>query len=216
MQFTSTQKRATAWGLIAVFSAVTLWLLAPVLTPFVVAAILAYALTPLVDWLDRLGRGRLPRMVAVVVIELVFILVVLGVMLLIVPILAKELPLMREQVPVLLDGLNASLKPFLAQFGLNFSLDVASLKAFVMKYLSANLEDACSYAWTQLVARPPIQQTKVKRVIVVARRAAMAGKQARLRARRLPSKALCRRATRPTWSTRGSKPTWSSISWRIN
>ena len=150
MQFTSTQKRATTWGLIAVFSAFALWLLAPVLTPFVVAAILAYALTPLVDWLDRLGRGRLPRMVAVVVIELAFILVVLGVMLLIVPILAKELPLMREQVPVLLDGLNASFKPFLAQFGLNFSLDVASLKAFVMKYLSANLEDAFGSVMTSL------------------------------------------------------------------
>ncbi len=40
-----------------------LWLLAPVLTPFVVAAILAYALTPVVDWLDRLGRGRMPRWV---------------------------------------------------------------------------------------------------------------------------------------------------------
>ena len=109
MQFTSTQKRATTWGLIAVFSGFALWLLAPVLTPFVVAAILAYALTPLVDWLDRLGRGRLPRIGAVVVIELLFIVVVLGVMLLIVPILAKELPLMREQIPVLLDGLNASL-----------------------------------------------------------------------------------------------------------
>ena len=142
MQFTSTQKRAAAWGLIAAFTALTLWLLAPVLTPFVVAAILAYALTPLVDWLDGVGRGRIPRVVAVVLVELLFIVATLGVVLLIVPILAKELPLMREQVPLLLDSLRATLKPFLAQFGLRFSLEVSSIKSFVLKYLSANFEDA--------------------------------------------------------------------------
>jgi predicted PurR-regulated permease PerM len=92
-----------------------------VLTPFVVAAILAYALTPLVDWLDNVGRGRVPRVLAVVVIELLFMVVALGIVLLIVPILAKELPLLREQVPVLLDSMNASVKPFLAQFGIKLS-----------------------------------------------------------------------------------------------
>jgi predicted PurR-regulated permease PerM len=150
MQFTSTQKRAAAWGLIAAISALFLWLLGPVLTPFVVASILAYALTPLVDRLDRLGRGRLPRLVAVVVIELLFLVVLLSVVLLIVPILVKELPLMREQVPVLLDGMNASLKPFLAQFGIKLSLDVDSIKAFVLKYLSANVEDAFGSVMTSL------------------------------------------------------------------
>lgn len=150
MQFTSTQKRASAWCLIAAVLALVLWSLAPVLTPFVVAAILAYALTPLVHWLDNLGHGRLPRLVAVLVIELLFIMVMLGLMLLIVPILAKELPLLREQVPVLLDGLNTSLKPFLAQFGLKFSLDVSSIKAFVLKYLSTNVEDALASVMTSL------------------------------------------------------------------
>jgi predicted PurR-regulated permease PerM len=142
MQFTSTQKRAAAWVLIAAFIALALWLLAPVLTPFVVAAILAYALTPLVNWLDDIGQGRIPRVVAVVLVELLFMVAALGVVLLIVPILAKELPLMREQVPVLLDGLNATLNPLFAQLGLKFSLDVSSIKAFVLKYLSANFEDA--------------------------------------------------------------------------
>lgn len=142
MQFTPTQKRFTAWSLIAALVVLALWLLAPVLAPFVVAAVLAYALTPVVDWLDDLGRGRIPRLVAVVVVELLFVVALLGVLLLIVPILAKELPLMREQFPVLLDSLNSSLKPWLAQWGLHFSLDVASIKAFVMKYLNANVEDA--------------------------------------------------------------------------
>jgi predicted PurR-regulated permease PerM len=142
MQFTPTQKRALAWLGIAGVLALLLWLLAPVLTPFVVAAVLAYALTPLVNRLDALAGGRVPRLLAVVVVELLFIIAMLGLLLLIVPILAKELPLLRQQVPVLLDLLNNALKPLAAQFGVSLALDVASLKEFVLKYLNANMEDA--------------------------------------------------------------------------
>lgn len=142
MEFTPTQRRFFSWAAIAALFAFVLWLLAPVLAPFVVASVLAYALTPVVDWLDNLVGGRIPRLLAVVVVELLFILVLLGVLLLIVPILVKELPLLREQFPVLLESLNATLKPWLAQWGLHFSMDVANIKAFVMKYLNANVEDA--------------------------------------------------------------------------
>ncbi|WP_413880389.1 AI-2E family transporter [Candidatus Aalborgicola defluviihabitans] len=67
--------------------------------PFVVASVLAYALTPLVNWIDDLGRGRIPRLLAVLVVELLFIFVLVGIFLLMIPIFAKELPLMREQLP---------------------------------------------------------------------------------------------------------------------
>ena len=43
MQFTSNQKRFTVWGLISGLIVLALWLLAPVLAPFVVASVLAYA-----------------------------------------------------------------------------------------------------------------------------------------------------------------------------
>ncbi len=141
MQFTPTQKRTAAWCLIAALIVLALWLLGPVLTPFVVAAVLAYALTPLVNKLDRMGKGRLPRVVAVIVVELLFILMALSLLLLIVPIVAKEIPLMREQVPLLFDKLNTGLKPWLAQFGIKVSLDLGSLKAVALKYLNANYED---------------------------------------------------------------------------
>jgi predicted PurR-regulated permease PerM len=101
MQFTSAQKTAAAWAAIALGLVLLLWLLGPVLTPFVVAAVLAYALTPLVDKLASVGGKRLPRVLAVAVVEVVFILVVLALALMIVPILAKEIPLLREQLPAL-------------------------------------------------------------------------------------------------------------------
>jgi len=142
MQFTATQKSAAAWAAIAAFVIFSLWLLAPVLTPFVVAAVFAYALTPLVNRLDSKRGGKLPRLLAVLLVQFLLFIAMLGVALLIVPILAKELPLMREQVPVLFDRLNEAIKPLLAKLGVTLALDVPNIKAFVLKYLNANFEDA--------------------------------------------------------------------------
>lgn len=144
MQFTKTQKACAAWSAIAAGVVVVVWLLGAVLTPFVVAAVLAYALTPLVDRLDALWGGKLPRLLAVLVVELLFLIALLAVALLIVPILAKEIPLLREQLPLLAERINAGLAPLLQSLGLDLSLDVASIKAFVLKYLSANVEDGLS------------------------------------------------------------------------
>ncbi len=142
MQFTPTQKSITAWVAIAAVFALSLWLLAPVLAPFVVAAVLAYALTPVVDGLHRAGRGRVPRVLAVIVVELVFVVALVAVLLLIVPILGKELPLMRDQLPVLLDSATALLQPLLAKLGVQVALDLDSVKSFVKTYLDTNYRDA--------------------------------------------------------------------------
>ncbi|MBS0435238.1 MAG: AI-2E family transporter, partial [Proteobacteria bacterium] len=62
MTLTPAQRRSLAWAAIAVAAALLLWLLAPVLTPFIVGAVLAYALHPAVE---RLAARRVPRLVAV-------------------------------------------------------------------------------------------------------------------------------------------------------
>ncbi len=138
MNLSTTQRRTLTWLMIAVAAFGLLWLLAPVLTPFIVGAVIAYALRPAVE---RLASRRVPRVLAVLLVEVLFIFVLLAVLLLIVPILSKELPLLREQIPMLADTLNTRLAPWLAQFGINVALDTASIKAFVLKYLSANVED---------------------------------------------------------------------------
>jgi predicted PurR-regulated permease PerM len=150
MQFTPTQMRGFTWISIALGMLLVLWVLGPVLTPFAVAAVLAYVLTPLVDSLDSLCRGRVPRLLAVAVVELGFVLAFLMLALLIVPIVVKEAPLMREQLPGLLDGLVRWLQPLLAQLGLKVSLDPASIKAFAFKYLNANVEEALGSLFSSL------------------------------------------------------------------
>jgi predicted PurR-regulated permease PerM len=86
----------------------------------------------------------MPRLLAVAVVEVLFILCVLAVALLIVPILAKEIPLLREQLPALAESMNAWAAPLLKSFGIQLTLDVASIKAFVLKYLNANVEEGFS------------------------------------------------------------------------
>ncbi len=142
MQFTPTQKTVAAWGAIAAALLLALWLLSPVLAPFVVAAVLAYALTPAVDWLDGVGRGRLPRVLAVLLVELLFVVAVLALVLLVVPILAKEAPLIRDQLPQLLERGSATLQPLLAQWGVQVALDLESIKALVRTWLDTNLQKA--------------------------------------------------------------------------
>ena len=167
MQFTSPQKRALTWAAIALLAVLALWLLGPVLTPFVVAAVLAYALTPLVNRLDRLGRGRMPRVLAVVLVEVLFVLALLSLMLLMVPIMAKEIPLMREQLPLLADHANAWLSPLLAQYGFKLALDVASIKAFILKYLNTNFEDAFASLLASLKLGGSVALTLVGNAVLI-------------------------------------------------
>ncbi|MBC8057070.1 MAG: AI-2E family transporter, partial [Rhizobiales bacterium] len=138
MTFTAAQRHTFTWLAISLAIALVVWLLGPVLTPFIIAAVFAYVLHPLVE---RLAARRVPRVLAVTIVEIAAIVVVLAVMLLIVPILSKQLPLLREQIPLLADRANTQLTPWLARFGVDVALDTESIKAFVFKYLDANLEE---------------------------------------------------------------------------
>lgn len=138
MNLSKHQRTALAWAGVAMVGALLLWLLSPVLAPFIAALVLAYALAPAVQ---SLVNRRVPRTLAVFFVELVFILALLALLLLVLPILSRELPALREQIPALARVANERLSPWLGQYGIHMQLDPASIKAFVLKYLDANLED---------------------------------------------------------------------------
>ena len=140
MQATSNWKSFASWGAIAAVIVLALWQLSAVLAPFVVAAVLAYALTPVVDRLHSVLRERVPRGLLVLLVEAAFLLLLLGVALLIVPIMVKEFPLMRAQLPGLLERGLAVLQPIASQWGIPLALDRDSLQEVVKTYLSANVE----------------------------------------------------------------------------
>ncbi|MES2888519.1 MAG: AI-2E family transporter [Pseudomonadota bacterium] len=143
MTFTNAQRRSLTWLAIGLAGGFILWLLAPVLTPFLVGAVMAYALQPAVE---RLVRRRVPRLLAVLVVEVVMLFSLVALVFLLVPIFSKELPLLRQQIPLFLDLINTTLLPWLAKFGINVNVDTASLKTMATSYLNANFED-----WTAAV-----------------------------------------------------------------
>ena len=143
MRLTAAQRRVINWAAIAAVAAVFVWLLAPVLAPFAVGAGLAYALHPAVD---KLARRGLPRLLAVILVEIGAIVALTALILLVVPILSKELPLLRDQLPVLIERINRYVVPWLAQMGVDVSLDPASLRTFFIKYLDANWGDSLATA----------------------------------------------------------------------
>jgi len=147
---TLTPQRLATWCAVGLALVVVFWLLAPVLAPFVVAAVLAYALQPLVRRLQSALGPRMPALVSVLLVELLAVLAVLGLGLLLVPVLVREWPLIQQQLPLLLDRLQNSINPLLQQWGLNLSLDMGSLKAQLMKYLSANRDDLLDSALSSL------------------------------------------------------------------
>lgn len=150
MEFTPTQKHAAFWiaaGLLAVF---LLRALGPVITPFAVAAVLAYVLTPLVDRLCEMGRGRFPRWLAAAIVELLLLIVLALLVLLVLPVLYKELPLIREKLPSMFDGLDAWARPWLRELGIYVALDLESLKAQAVGYFNENYSGAIASLFTSL------------------------------------------------------------------
>jgi len=139
--------RTWRWGLLALAVMTVLWLLAPVLAPFVVAAVLAYILHAPVLALRRRG---LPRLLAVLLVEAVALLAVLGLLLLLVPVLLHELPLLREQVPRLAIRFNETLSPWLQLWGIDFTLDVAAIKELMLKVFGGNADELLGAALSSL------------------------------------------------------------------
>jgi predicted PurR-regulated permease PerM len=90
-----TLARRWQWLIIALVAGWLIWLLAPVLTPFVLAALLGWLGDPLVDRLQRSGRSR--TVAVVLVFTLMLLLLVLALVILV--------PMIEEQVVTLIESL---------------------------------------------------------------------------------------------------------------
>ncbi|HVI26195.1 MAG TPA: AI-2E family transporter [Xanthomonadaceae bacterium] len=109
--------RRLQWGLLALAAAWVLWLLAPVLTPFAVAALLGWLGDPLVDRLQQ----RLPRNTAVIVVFVVMATVALLAILLLVPLLQRQIATLVASLPQYRDWFTGTALPWVEQrTGLHF------------------------------------------------------------------------------------------------
>jgi predicted PurR-regulated permease PerM len=102
------------------------WLLGPVLSPFVAAAIFAYICVPLVT---RLTRHRLPRTAAVLLVMLMVTLVLIGLVLILVPLVQEQARAVIAQVPAFNAWLKERALPWLStHFNVELRLDAEFLR----------------------------------------------------------------------------------------
>ncbi len=148
MPISRRQRQTLLWSGVGLGLAWALFLLGPVLTPFVAAIVLAYILLPGVDLLVRL---KVPRVLAVLLAIVCGILLVVALVLVVIPVVQKEFLAARDRVPALVATFTTTIVPKLqAVFGENLPLDVASLKVWLTENLSSSLDQIAKATFTTL------------------------------------------------------------------
>jgi len=108
-----------------------IWLLAPVLTPFAIAAMFAYLFDPLVG---RLQRMRLGRGTAVCIVFLGLILLLILVLLWLIPYLERQIATLLQQLPAWIAWLRNDAVGWLkARFGLDLEMPDADQLAAIFQ-----------------------------------------------------------------------------------
>lgn len=112
--------------LIVALGAGGLYLLAPIITPFFLGALLAYVGNPLVSCLEK---KRLPRSVGVIIVFLVVILLLAAVMFLVLPMMQEQIVVGMQKIPAILVWLQQKLLPWLSSHTqMDDYLNVAAIK----------------------------------------------------------------------------------------
>lgn len=110
-----------------------LWLLSPILAPFLFAAILAYICNPLADWLES---HRVPRSAAALVTLLLLVSLSAGLLLILAPLVQRETQLLMARLPTSIDWIKSNVAPWLKMhLGVDAGLDAERLKALLASQL---------------------------------------------------------------------------------
>ncbi|MDX5446645.1 MAG: AI-2E family transporter [Zoogloeaceae bacterium] len=124
------------WAAAGVGLLVLLWLLGPILTPFVVAAVFAYLCDPTVNWLVA---RRWPRPLAVLLVICAAGAAIMLLLLILVPLFWREVAALIARLPEFLDIIDARLLPVINEYlGTSLKLDLESVR----KVFSENREQA--------------------------------------------------------------------------
>ena len=144
---TAQQKQTALWLGVAAALCALLYLLGPVLVPFALAAVLAYMLEPGVAWLVR---KRLPRPAAVLLMIVLLGLVLLLLALILVPVLHKEAVALQQKFPAIVERLNTSVAPWLAdKFDVHLRFDAETIRGLLTDHLSSGSTGAASL-WSSI------------------------------------------------------------------
>lgn len=106
-------RRIALWGFIGLVIFVAIWLLSPVLLPFLVGLAIAYILDPVVDRIERWGLGRTW---ATSLVIMVFFVTLIAVILLFVPVLYGQVHGLSIKIIQGAEELQTLLRPYIDRF----------------------------------------------------------------------------------------------------
>lgn len=123
-----------------------LYLLAPVLTPFLVAALLAYLFDPMVN---RLQLYRVPRTLAVALVLTGLTLIMVLLLVLLVPMLEQQIVWLVKQFPHYIDVIQLQLPLWAERLGVDPALfNIAAIKQLVLDNLGDTMAKSGGIAMT--------------------------------------------------------------------
>lgn len=126
MPLTPRQTQTALWTAVAVVFVLALVKLGPVLTPFILGGIMAYALEPGVR---AMTRRHIPRVVSVLLMVTITLLAALAVLLILVPIIQQEFTIIRERFPALVSAVTGEFLPWIKErFGFELKLDTSAIR----------------------------------------------------------------------------------------
>jgi predicted PurR-regulated permease PerM len=124
-----------AWTTAGLAIAGLFWLLAPILTPFVIAAVFAYICDPAVNWMVA---RRVPRAFAVLLVIIALGLLIVALALILLPMVYREGMLLVRRLPDLVEMYNAQVAPLLqARLGVELQLDAAQFRQLITENWSS-------------------------------------------------------------------------------
>ncbi|PTN12218.1 AI-2E family transporter [Nitrosomonas aestuarii] len=120
------------WLLLATATGVLIYLLSPILTPFLLAAVIAYICNPVVT---RMAAFKIPRTIGAILIMFLLLSIFAALVLIMVPLFEKESNRLIEKMPVYIDILRNQVIPWLeARLNLSLQPDINSLKQAVSEH----------------------------------------------------------------------------------
>jgi predicted PurR-regulated permease PerM len=126
------EKEVLLWITIAAAIGFLLYLLAPILTPFLFAAILAYICHPLVD---SLAKRKVPRSLAAALVLALLAAIAVLLVIIMLPMLVRQVRAVAEQFPAYVDWIRGAFGPWI-QTTFGVELDMQLVKDWVSDHVA--------------------------------------------------------------------------------
>jgi predicted PurR-regulated permease PerM len=125
------------WVIFALVLGLLLYQLKPIITPFLIAAILAYICDPLVDKLSIVGfkKFRFGRTMATAMVMFALLTSIISVVLILIPLLQKQSFLIAERLPTLIEHFRQYIEPWLKQnLDIDLAIDIAQIQQIITSH----------------------------------------------------------------------------------